>query len=1250
MQVAIPEFDGRIVGGAGLASRSRCEGDSPVGDARPALRARPRALRARWPRLAVRPRAPAHAADRGEQRIAIVLSSFPTKHARDRQRGRARHAGQRDRAARARCATPATRVEHDFADGDELIHALIAAGGHDPEFLTDEQLAAATARLPVAEYVGVVRDAARRAARGDDRDVGPAAGRAVRRRRRLRDRRPAARQRLRRDPAAARLRREPGRRSTTTPSSPPPTTTSPPTAGCAPGSAPTRSSTSASTARWSGCRARRSGSRAACAPDAALGRRAALLPVRGQRPGRGRAGQAPRPRRDRRPPRAADDARRDLRRARPARGAARRVRALRGARPAQAARRSPRASGRCSHEADLHRDLDIDERAARARGLRRARSSTSTATCARSRTCRSATACTSSAARREGEQCAGCWRRSCGSARATCPACGAPSARPTASTSRRCSRRRRRRASTRRRRCWRASGAVDERRDLVDRLEDAQSALLDASPRAATTPPRRRRVHRGARPRGRRRRARAALRRREVVPRLRARPTSSTTCSAACAAATCRPARRARRPAGASTCCRPGATSTPSTRARCRRELAYEVGRRLADALLRRHLDETARCPETVGIVVWGTAAMRTAGRRRGRDPRAARRAADVAPRDAPRRPGSRSIPLEELGRPRIDVTVRISGFFRDAFPHLVTLLDDAVASVAGLDEPVEQNFVAQARAAPTPSGSRPSWATTRPGGARPRASSAAKPGHLRRRAPAAARRRATGATTPTSPRSTRPGAATPTAAAWTACEARERDARATSPASTSRSRTSTRASTTSSTPTTTSRARRDDRLRAPRSPGATRGRSSGDSSDPSSACRAVAGRGGAARVPLARGQPALDRLDDPPRLQGRVRALGHRRLPVRLRRHRRRGRGLDVRAGRPSATSLDDDVRDFMRRSNPWALRAIAERLLEAADRGLWAAPEPTTLEALRERLPRRSRASSRRVSSGRMPIVAIRSRGWMPRGGDSLTAVFPFTAIVGQEDAARGAAGVRGRPARSAACSCAASAARRSRPPCAALAPLLPDGRGRRRLPLQRRPGAGRRGLPGRPARRGGGRAPSRAPLVELPLGATRRPRRSARSTSTARCATASAAFEPGLLAARAPRDALRRRGQPAARPPRRRAARRGRARAACTSSARPSRSTHAARFLLVGTMNPEEGELRPQLLDRFGLGVEVAARTDPADARRDRAPAAGLRARPRRVRARAARPSEARWRSASPPRASAWRACRCPSASCC
>jgi cobaltochelatase CobN len=55
---------------------------------------------------------------------------------------------------------------------------------------------------------------------------------------------------------------------------------------------------------------------------------------------------------------------------------------------------------------------------------------------------------------------------------------------------------------------------------------------------------------------------------------------------------------------------------------------------------------------------------------------------------------GLEPIPLPELGRPRIDVTLRISGFFRDAFPNLVHLVDDAVALAAALDEPPEQNYV----------------------------------------------------------------------------------------------------------------------------------------------------------------------------------------------------------------------------------------------------------------------------------------------------------------------------------------------------------------------------------------------------------------------------------------------------------------------------------------------------------------------------------------------------------------------------
>src|SRR5947209_14505129 len=76
---------------------------------------------------------------------------------------------------------------------------------------------------------------------------------------------------------------------------------------------------------------------------------------------------------------------------------------------------------------------------------------------------------------------------------------------------------------------------------------------------------------------------------------------------------------------------------------------------------------------------------------------------------------GLAAIPLEALGRPRIDVTVRISGFFRDAFPHLVRLLDDAVAAVASLDEGPDQNYVAaharaDAERLATELGAAPAW------------------------------------------------------------------------------------------------------------------------------------------------------------------------------------------------------------------------------------------------------------------------------------------------------------------------------------------------------------------------------------------------------------------------------------------------------------------------------------------------------------------------------------------------------------
>jgi cobaltochelatase CobN len=122
--------------------------------------------------------------------------------------------------------------------------------------------------------------------------------------------------------------------------------------------------------------------------------------------------------------------------------------------------------------------------------------------------------------------------------------------------------------------------------------------------------------------------------------------------------------------------------------------IAYEVGGELAQALLKRYLEEEGAYPETVGIVVWGTSAMRT----HGDDVAEILHLLGVRPvwdGENRRVTGLEVVSLEDLGRPRIDVVVRISGFFRDAFANLVHLLDRAFELVAQLDEPDESNFVA---------------------------------------------------------------------------------------------------------------------------------------------------------------------------------------------------------------------------------------------------------------------------------------------------------------------------------------------------------------------------------------------------------------------------------------------------------------------------------------------------------------------------------------------------------------------------
>ncbi|HEY5855524.1 MAG TPA: cobaltochelatase subunit CobN [Aldersonia sp.] len=147
--------------------------------------------------------------------------------------------------------------------------------------------------------------------------------------------------------------------------------------------------------------------------------------------------------------------------------------------------------------------------------------------------------------------------------------------------------------------------------------------------------------------------------------------------------------------------------------------LAWETGQAMADSLLARYLDDHGEYPRSVGLSVWGTSAMRTSGddiaevlALLGVRPvwdEASRRVRDLE-----------VIELAELDRPRIDVTVRISGFFRDAFPHVLALLDDAVQLVAALDEPADRNYVRAHAAADLAEHGDRRRATTRIFGSKP--------------------------------------------------------------------------------------------------------------------------------------------------------------------------------------------------------------------------------------------------------------------------------------------------------------------------------------------------------------------------------------------------------------------------------------------------------------------------------------------------------------------------------------------------
>ncbi len=144
---------------------------------------------------------------------------------------------------------------------------------------------------------------------------------------------------------------------------------------------------------------------------------------------------------------------------------------------------------------------------------------------------------------------------------------------------------------------------------------------------------------------------------------------------------------------------------------------AWEVGQALGDSLIARYVADHGEPPDTVGLVVWGTSAMRTAGD----DIAEALWLLGVRPVWDPasrRVTGLELVPRAELGRPRVDVTLRISGFFRDAFPHVVQLLDDAVQLAAASGE--ADNPLAAHVAADVAAGADPRRATARIFGSKP--------------------------------------------------------------------------------------------------------------------------------------------------------------------------------------------------------------------------------------------------------------------------------------------------------------------------------------------------------------------------------------------------------------------------------------------------------------------------------------------------------------------------------------------------
>jgi cobaltochelatase CobN len=366
--------------------------------------------------------------------------------------------------------------------------------------------------------------------------------------------------------------------------------------------------------------------------------------------------------------------------------------------------------------------------------------------------------------------------------------------------------------------------------------------------------------------------------------------------------------------------------------------LAWETGQAMADSLLARYRADYGDWPRSVGLSAWGTSAMRTAGD----DIAEILALMGVRPiwDEASRRvTGIEPIGLAELGRPRIDVTVRISGFFRDAFPHVVAMLDDAIRLVAGLPETDEQNFV-RAHAVKDQE-QHGDWrrATTRIFGSRPGAYGA-------------------GILPLIDSRSWRDDADLAEVYAVWGGFAYGRDL--------------------DGVPARPDMEAAYKRIEVAAKNIDTREHDIADSDDyfqyhggMIATVRALTGKAPAAYIGDSTNPDATRTrsLTEETARVFRARVVNPRWIAA-MRRHGYKGAfelaatvdylfGYDATAGvvadwmyeQLAATYvLDPENQKFMTQSNPWALHGITERLLEAADRKLWAAPEPATLAALQQ------------------------------------------------------------------------------------------------------------------------------------------------------------------------------------------------------------------------------------------------------------------------------------------------------------